>query len=327
MSRRIIGDIGGQPVEEVTLTGVAGMRATVLSFGATLSDLSVETPTGSQSVVLGHAELSGYADNPAYLGVTAGRYANRIAEGRFPLDGALVEVDRNEHGRQHLHGGTPGISHRNWRIVTQTDTAVTLELLSPAGESGYPGTAVLTCTYAVLPPGTLAVSYSATCDAVTVINLAHHSYFTLAPGSDSRDHQMQIAADFYTPVDADLIPTGEIRRVAETPFDFRTLRPLRQPPTTPYDINFVLRKPLGAFAPCVTLVGRDGKLRLTVATDAPGVQVYDGHGLGAPHGAYAGIALEPQFFPDSPNRPHFPSARLAPGEVYRQRTEYRFTVG
>jgi aldose 1-epimerase len=327
MSRQRVGEIGGQPVEAVTLTGASGMRAKILSFGATLADLSLETAQGPQSVVLGHAALSGYADNPAYLGVTAGRYANRIANGRFSLDGARIEVDRNERARQHLHGGAPGISHRHWQIIGQTDTMVSLQLTSPAGDNGYPGNAVITCIYAVLEPGTLAVTYSAICDAVTVMNLAHHSYFTLAPGSDIRDHSMQIEADFYTPVDADLIPTGEIRRVAGTPFDFRELRTLHQPPTTPYDINFVLRKPLGVFGPCVTLVGPDGKLRLTVATDAPGVQVYDGYGLGAPHGAYAGIALEPQFFPDSPNQPHFPSARLAPGAVYRQRTEYRFTVG
>ncbi len=320
MTRRIVATLNGQPVEAITLTGANGLRAEILTLGASLWDLSL----GGQPLVLKHADPHAYADNPAYLGATVGRYANRIAGGVFPLDGRAVAVNRNEHGRQHLHGGASGLSRQIW-IVRAWDTAsVRLDLTSPDGDSGFPGTAHLSCYYALLAPATLAVEYRATCDAPTVMNLAHHSYFTLQPGADARDHHLEIAADFYTPVDADLIPTGEIRRLAGGPFDFRTLRPIRHTPDHPYDVNFVLRKPLGQLAPIARLRGPDGRITCTLATDAPGLQLYDGHGLPAPQGAYAGLALEPQFFPDSPNQPHFPSARLNPGETYRQRTEYRF---
>lgn len=325
MMRRSLAVLDDQTVEVVTLAQGA-LRAEILTLGATVWDLVLTLPEGPRPLVLKHADPLGYLSNPAYLGVTAGRYANRIAQGRFELDGQRYEVDCNEKGRQHLHGGTSGVSRKNWSVVAVSDNSVTLELLSPAGDNGFPGTARLQCRYTLDAPATLRVEYQAVSDAVTVMNLAHHSYFTLQPGSDSRDHRIEIAADFYTPVDADLIPTGEIRRVAETPFDFRTLRPIRQMPDHPYDINFVLRKPAGHFGPIARLIGPDERLSCAIWTDAPGLQVYDGHGLPTPHGAYAGLALEPQLFPDSPNQPHFPSARLAPGETYTQRTEYRFAT-
>lgn len=321
MTRRMVAMLRGQPVEAISLTGTEGLRAEILTLGATVWDLSLN----GQPLVLKHADPDAYAENPTYLGVTAGRYANRIAGGRFPLDGQIVTLDRNEHGRQHLHGGTTGISRQIWDVRSWDAASVVLELVSPDGDNGFPGTARLTCRYTLTAPATLSVEYRATCDAPTVMNLAHHSYFTLQPGADARDHQLEIAADFYTPVGSDLIPTGEIRRLADGPFDFRVLRPIRQGAEHPYDVNFVLRKPLGTFAPVARLVAPNGRLDCILATDAPGLQLYDGHGLTAPHGAYAGLALEPQLFPDSPNQPHFPSARLNPGETYRQRTEYRFS--
>lgn len=326
MNRRHLAILDGEAIEAVTLTNRAGFRAEIMTLGATVRHLDLPLPEGYRPLVLHHADPLGYVANPPYLGVTAGRYANRIARGQFMLDGQRYEVDRNEQGCQHLHGGTTGVSRKNWSVLTVARNSVTLGLTSPHGDNGFPGTAHLRCRYSLDEPATLTVEYSAVCDAVTVMNLAHHSYFTLLPGSDIRDHRLEIAADFYTPVDAQLIPTGEIRRVAGTPFDFRSLRRIGQTPDHPYDINFVLRKPAKAFAPIARLVGPDGRIECLLATDAPGLQVYDGHGLPPSQGAYAGLALEPQFFPDSPNQPHFPSARLAPGETYGQRTEYRFSV-
>lgn len=325
MKRKNLAVLDGKTVDVITLAA-GSLTADILTLGATVWDLVLALPDGGRSLVLKHADPLAYCVNPAYLGVTAGRYANRIAQGRFRLDGREYQVDCNEQGRQHLHGGTTGISRKNWSVAHVSEASVTLELLSPDGDNGFPGAARLSCCYRLEAPATLVVEYSAVCDAATVMNLAHHSYFTLLPGGDSRDHRLEVAADFYTPVGADLIPTGEIRTVAGTPFDFRVLRPLRQTPDHPYDINFVLRKPLGAFGPAARLIGPDGRVACALWTDAPGLQVYDGHGLTAPHGAYGGIALEPQFFPDSPNQPHFPSARLVPGSTYRQRTEYRFAV-
>lgn len=325
MTRKSLAVLEGKMVEVITLAA-GSLTADILTLGATVWDLVLALPDGRRPLVLKHSDPLAYCVNPAYLGVTAGRYANRIAQGRFRLDEQEYRVDCNENGRQHLHGGTTGISRKNWSIIGASESSVTLELLSPDGDNGFPGTARLTCCYRLEAPATLVVEYSAVCDAVTIMNLAHHSYFTLTPGSDSRDHGLEVAADFFTPVDADLIPTGEIRTVTGTPFDFRAMRPLRQAPTHPYDVNFVLRKPVGEFGPAARLTGPDGRVTCTLWTDAPGLQVYDGHGLPAPHSPYGGIALEPQFFPDSPNQPHFPSARLAPGSTYRQRTEYRFSI-
>jgi aldose 1-epimerase len=333
MSLHDFGKVNGQDVTEVRLANRDGMAASILTFGAAIRDLVVPSTTGHRHVVLGYQALDGYLSNPAYLGTTAGRYANRIAGGKFSLNGVDHEVSTNEKGKTHLHGGHQGISHRLWTIIEDGMDHVTMEYTAANGEEGFPGDVTIRCRYRLLPPATLAVEYSATTNQPTVVNIAHHSYFTLQENTDIREHEMQIAADLYTPVDADLIPTGEVLKVEGTPFDFRELRTLSKPPSgkpVPYDINFVLRGQ--GMRTVAQILSPDHKLAMEVVTTEPGLQVYDSNSLaatappltGQEHAPYRGIALEPQRFPDSPNNPHFPSVVLKPGETYRQMTAYRF---
>jgi aldose 1-epimerase len=315
-------------MQEIRLTGPDGTTASVLDWGATLRDLVVPAPGGRRRrVVLGYQRLDDYLANPAYLGAIAGRHANRIAQGRFRLDGRDYQLTLNENGRTHLHGGVRGFSHQPWRVVEQDEDSITLGLTSPDGDQGYPGTVEVHCTYTLSAPATLRVALSATTDAPTPLNLAHHSYFTLEDGADIRSHRLQLGAAAYTPVDADLIPTGAITAVTATPFDFQAPRPI----DIALDHNFVL----SGQGPAAILSSADGRARLTVTTDAPGLQVYDGRGLqalgpgigGQHHFPYAGLAMEPQTFPDGPNHENFPDAILRPGQTWRLRSEFRFEIG
>jgi aldose 1-epimerase len=317
-----------------------------MELGATLRDLVVPAHGGSQRVVLGFDGLDPYAKGQAHhAGAIAGRYANRIAHGAFELDGKNYQLERNEANTHALHGGSRGFGKRPWTIVEHAYTGVTLALVSTDGDGGYPGTLRLWCRYEVVEPSTLALELSATADEATIINLANHSYFNLDGSDDVRDHEFSIAADFYTPTDRELIPTGEIAAVAGTPYDFRSPRPIRLVPpgaSSPYgyDTNFVLRRSqverVGRLpiAHAATLSSPKNGVRLDVFTSEPGLQVFDCHGMqfaapghdGRRYGFGAGLALEAQHFPDSPNRAHFPSTVLRPGEIYRQRTEYRFST-
>jgi len=314
-------------MQDIDLTGPDGTTASILDWGATLRDLVVPLADGTRRrVVLGYQRPQDYRANPAYLGAIVGRHANRIAGGRFALDGRSHQLTLNEDGRTHLHGGSVGFSHQPWRIAGRTAASVTLALTSPDGDQGYPGTVNATCTYTLAAPATLVVELSATTDAPTPVNLAHHSYFTLAEGADARAHSLQLGAAHYTPVDAGQIPTGDIAAVAGTPFDFRAGRII----DLPLDHNFVLT----GDRPAAVVTAPDGRLQLTVTTDAPGLQVYDGRGLralgpgigGQAHFPYAGLALEPQHFPDSPNHPGFPDVILRPGRTWRQRSAFRFAA-
>ncbi|MBS9477542.1 galactose mutarotase [Ancylobacter sp. VKM B-3255] len=323
----------GEPIEEITLVAADGTRARVLSWGATLRDLEIPLADGRlRRVVLGYEDPQSYIANPSYLGATCGRVANRIRDGRFSHDGRDYDVGRNEAGRTHLHGGARGFSHRNWTVTGTTADSVTLTRHSPDGEEGYPGTVEARCTYRLEAPATLIVEMSATSDAPTPINLAHHSYFTLDPAGTVRELELEVAARRYTPVDENLIPTGELAAVAGTPFDFT--RPARLDARgTLYDINYVLDGTAGgeprfaARASC-----RRTGLALDILTDAPGLQLYDGQhlkptrgGLGANrHGPHAGICFEAQNFPDAVNQPGFPSPWIHQGDTYRQVTRYRF---
>ena len=331
MAPRSVAAIGGTDVHEAEIAAPDGTVARVLGYGAILRDLIVPLPDGTtRRVVLGFGRAEDYADNPDYLGVTAGRHANRIRDGRFTLDGTTHRLTLNERGRTHLHGGTGGFSRRHWRLVEVAPDAVTLALTSPDGEDGYPGTVEARCTYR-LSPATLRVEMTATTDAPTVVGLAHHSYFTLVPGRPVTELMLTVAGAHYTPVGDDLLPTGEIAPVAGTPLDFRTPRPVGT--AGGLDHNFVLDARPPGFAFAARVAGPD--LALEVWTDQPGLQVYDGAYLkdapgvgldGARHFPNAGLCLEPQTFPDGPNQPAFPSPVLRPGETYRQITEYRFTA-
>lgn len=335
MSISEFGRFGGEGVQEVRLRGACGTEASVLTYGAILRDLIVPAGERTRRVVLGYRTLQGYLDGRAYLGATVGRCINRINSG-FALDGKLYKLPVNEGDHVHLHGGPNGFSKRVWRLIGCTDDAVTLELVSRDGDEGYPGTLTAHCTYEIEGPGTLAIALSATADAPTICNLGHHSYFTLQPGSDVRDHRLMVAADFYTPLDPSLIPTGEIRTVAGTIYDFRALRPIRVDRGPGYDINFVLNQgwlPNGPDLPVAArLVSPSGDLAMELSTTEPGLQFYEGIRLspsedayeGEPHLPYRGLCLEPQRFPDAINRPHFSPVVLRPGETYRQVTQFRF---
>ena len=321
----------GTTVEEIALRLPSGVSASIITFGAVVRDLQIPIPDGSaRRVVLGFHDLAGYLADTAFVGAIVGRNANRIAHGRFRLDGIDCQLARNEGGRHHLHGGPNGFSRRVWSIADHDAASVTLALTSPADDEGYPGAVSVRCRYRLAAPATLCVELTAETDAPTLMNLAHHSYFTLDHGRPIGSHRLQVNASAYTPAGNEQIPTGEIRPVRDTPYDFRTLTPISDR-ASPLDTNFVLDHAAGELGLAAIVEG--GLLRLEAHTTEPGLQVYDGSHLrpshpgldGHPHFSQAGLCLEPQKFPDAINHPHFPSPVLRPGERYRQLTEYRFT--
>jgi aldose 1-epimerase len=236
-----------------------------------------------------------------------------------------------------LHGGPNGFGHRLWTLVASDAASASLSLSSPDGDAGFPGALTATCVYRMLEPATLRVELSAVSDRPTIVNLTQHSYFNLDGSPDILDHEVTLFADFYTPGDADLIPTGEIRAVAGTPYDFRSARPVRHPSAVAYDTNFVASRQPGpdGLAPVALVRSPINGLSLALFSTEPGVQFYDAAKLdcpapgldGARYGAHAGLCLEPQAFPDSPNRRHFTDCVLRPGEEYQHVSEFRFSTG
>ena len=345
MSVTKFGEIDGVPVWEVAIRSSAGAEAKIINWGAVVRDMTVPIHTGAaQRVVLGLNSIEDYIHHSAHFGAIAGRVANRIAHGRFTLGGKTYELTRNFRDKHTLHAGN-GTGKNLWQLAHHDEGSVTLTYLSPDGDSGFPGNVLIACTYRLTEPATLRVELTATTDRPTPVNLAQHSYFNLDGSASILDHRLTVSADFYTPVDADLIPTGEIRSVEGSPYDFRTNRSVRFPDAATgapyhYDINFVLRRdriePSGFagldLGHAAKLSSQRNKLALDVWTTEPAVQLYDGGKLdvpvpgldGTPYKASAGLCLEAQHFPDSPNRPHFPSTIVAPDSVYRQVTEYRF---
>ena len=329
------GEMDGTPVEEVTIRSPEGGLAKIITWGAVIRDLVVPVGGKPQTTVLGLNSLADYRAHSPSFGAVPGRYANRIARGQFTLDGISYQLPLNEKNRTTLHGGPQGFGKRVWRLADHDESAVTLALTSPDGDAGFPGKLDVACRYSWVGL-TLRMELSATTTAPTVVNLTNHSYFNLDGSTDVRDHDLTVNGAFRTAVDDDLIPTGEIVTLAGTPFDFRAPRPVRDPSGQTYDMNFVLARqpdPVTGLALAATLRSPRNGLTLDVATDQLGVQVYDGakvhvpvEGLGgARYGAFAGLALETQNFPDAPNHRHFPSSVLRPGDVYRQATEYRFS--
>ena len=324
----------GADVLEVTLRSDAGAEAKIISFGAVLRDLHVPSKAGPQRVVLGFEKLEDYPAHSPHFGANPGRVANRIGHGRFTLDGVTYEVDKNQAGKHLLHGGKAGFGMRVWTLAEHDRRSATFVLISDDGDMGFPGRVVTTCTYRLLEPATLHVSFTATTDKATPINLAHHSYFNLDGSSDILGHRMSAEADFYTPTDADLIPTGEIATVVGTPWDFREDRPIRfdiPDGIYHYDGNMVLRS-MGPLAKAVRTWSPKSGIAMETWTTEPGMQFYDAAKLnlsvpglgGTVYGPRAGFCLEAQLFPDSVNKPHFPTSIIRPGQVYRQTTEYRF---
>lgn len=329
------GSVDGNGVLEAALTGPGGMEMRVLSWGAVVRDLVVPSANGPQRVVLGLNSIEDYIAHSPYFGAIVGRYANRIDHARFTLDGETFRLDANE-GRNQLHGGSHGFGTRLWTIIDRQPSSLTLALVSGDGDMGYPGRLVATCTYSLDEPSTVRIVLEATCDRPTPVNLTTHGYFNLDGSPDISSHHLMIRADYITPTAPDLIPTGEIRRVENTDYDFNTLRPigaaqLMQHRTT-YDINYVLKDGDDELTHAATLMSRRSGLSMELWTSEPGVQFYDGHllnvpvpGLGGAHyGPHAGLCLEPQRFPDGPNKAHFPACILEPGTVSRQVSELRF---
>lgn len=327
------GNVGGTQVTAFALETPSGMRARVMTYGACL--LSFEVPDGDgrrTDVVLGFDDLPSYLEDPAYFGMTCGRMVNRIRNAQFELDGTTYGVTRN--WRQHqLHGGVKSFSRRNWEAETdERGNAVTFALLSPDGEEGYPGTVRSRTTYALDDAG-LTITMAAETDRPTVVNQAHHSYWNLAGHASGPidAHVVSVAADTYTPGDEDLIPTGTIEPVGGTPFDLRTPQTLRdhfaalnrEGEHNGFDGNWCVNGRAGSLRPAATLLDpRSGRTARFLTTE-PGIQVYTAGWLaagtrgkgGAVYGPYGGIAFEPQIYPDAPNVPSFPSARLDPGQT------------
>ncbi|HUQ20207.1 MAG TPA: aldose epimerase family protein [Gemmatimonadaceae bacterium] len=320
-------------IADVIELSAEGISVEVIPYGAII--VAVRTPDRDgnvENIVLGFDDLDSYANNPAYFGAIVGRYANRIANARFSLDGSTYELSTND-GRNCLHGGTVGFDRALWVIEDQESDLVTLTHDSPDGDRGFPGALRASVTYSVKNSLELRVQYRATTDAPTVVNLTQHSYWNLLGRGrgDVLDHEVEIRAKHFTPVDRELIPTGEIARVDETPFDFRKARRIGERINATdeqieigagYDHNFVLDRASDSYAARVKEPVH-GRI-MEVHTTEPGVQLYTGNRLDHRH---AGFCLETQHFPDSPNRPQFPSTVLRPGEMYESETRYVFGAG
>jgi aldose 1-epimerase len=341
----------GTAIEAVTLTGANGVKARIITYGATLQAFEVPDRNGKLAdIELGYDDLKGYVEHPNFWGQTVGRYANRIAGGKFTLDGKSYQLPLNDKTNS-LHGGAEGFDKRAWRIVAVKSGAtasVTMALTSAAGDQGYPGKLDVTVTYALDDKGSLIIDMDARTDAPTIVNLTNHALFNLggegAPGGILQ-HKLTIPAARYTPVNAALIPTGELKPVAGTVFDFQQPRTIEDGIRDGrdqqivfgrgYDHNFVLdagktKEPKLAARLEDPASGRV----LEVLTDQPGVQVYTGNFL---DGTFVGkgghvyrmgdaIAMEPQVFPDTPNQPAFGSARVEPGKPYHHRMIFRVSA-
>ncbi|MGL4728114.1 MAG: aldose epimerase family protein, partial [Bosea sp. (in: a-proteobacteria)] len=317
-----IEDIGrledGRVIREVKLTSAAGASASIMEWGAVVRDLVVPIGAGkTQRVVLGFPRLEDYLAHSPHFGAIAGRYANRIGGGTFLLDEKRHQLKLNQDGRHSLHGGGMGFGKQPWTILHHDASSVTLALHSPDGDHGYPGALTTLCRYTLAEPACLRVELTATTDAPTVLNLCHHSYFNLDGSADVLDHELELRANLITPVDEDLIPSGEVMSVADTGFDFRKPRKVRLMQADGarcwYDHNWLLRRdrreastmPGLELAHAATLRSAINGLAMQVWTTEPALQFYDGFKvntpvaglLGANYGPNAGLCLEPQHVP------------------------------
>lgn len=326
----------GTPISLFTLSNSAGMVAKITDLGGIITELHVPDRDGRfGDVVLGFDRHEPYLADHPYFGALIGRYANRIAGGRFSLDGLRYQLDVND-GANHLHGGVGGFHSLKWEA--SVEGGLMLRRRSRSGDQGYPGTLDVTVLYRLTDENELVMRCSAETDQPTPVNLTQHSYFNLACGGDILEHQLTIFADFFTPIDDASIPTGELVAVAGTPFDFRSPVKVGERIGWPdaqlsngkgYDHNFVLREP-GLAARLHE--PRSGRV-LELFTVEPGLQFYSGNfldgslaGKGRAYAYRSGLCLEPQHFPDSPNRPSFPSTILRPGRPFMTESRYRFSV-
>jgi aldose 1-epimerase len=349
LTRDVFGTLpDGRAVERIALHGAGGFEARIITFGAALQALIVPDRGGScDDVVLGHDNLAGYVDARRFFGASVGRYANRIACGRFVLDGETIQLNTND-GPHALHGGPDGFDRKLWLLLDIEEgeqPAVTLQYVSPDGEENYPGRLDVRATYRLTGPTELSISFEARTSRPTIVNLTNHSFFNLDGLSSMTDilgHELTIDADAFLAIDDAAIPLPEPpRSVDGTPFDFRNAtaigariradeRQLRG--SFGYDHNYCLRDGQGVRLAARVVAPRSGRV-LELSTDQPGLQFYSGNYLDGSSGGKGRLyrqsdafCLEPQVWPDTPNRPDFPSARLAPDEVYRHHSVYRFST-
>ncbi len=348
MEKKVFGTTAdGKTADLYTLKNKNGMQVSITNFGATVVSIIVPDKAGKMAdVALGYDDLAGYELNKNYLGVLVGRYGNRIAHGKFSIDGAEYTLAKNN-GDNSLHGGIKGFNKAMWEakeVSKGGEPAVEMKYVSKDGEEGYPGNLFVTVVYTLTNKNELKIDYSATTDKKTVVNLTNHTYFNLA-GQGSGDilkHDLMINADTFTPVDSGLIPTGELKKVEGTPFDFRRTTAIGARIDASdeqiklgggYDHNFVLNRKAATGLSLAARVSDPASGRtMEVWTTEPGVQFYTGNFLdgsfkGKGGGAYqkrTAFCLETQHFPDSPNHPSFPTTLLKPGEKYHTTTVYKF---
>jgi aldose 1-epimerase len=338
----------GGPVEIYTLRNSRGMEAQIATYGGIVTSLKVPDKNGNfGDVVLGYDNLDGYIKNNPYFGALIGRYGNRIAKGKFSLNGRTHTLATNN-GPNTLHSGLKGFDKVVWKVqkaeIVEQGPKLELTYLSKDGEEGFPGNLSVTAIYTLTEENTLRLDFSATTDKQTVCNLTHHSYFNLRGSGDILDHVAQINADKFTPVDGTLIPTGELRPVNGTPFDFRKPTPIglrindaqdeQIKFAKGYDHNFVLNKKSQELSLAARVYEPESGRAMELWTTAPGMQFYTGNFLdgtitgkgGRVYKFRDGFCLEPQGFPDSPNQLNFPSTELHLGEIYKHTIIYKFSA-
>ena len=332
----------GRAVSAFTLRNDAGMSVTLLDYGGILQSILVPTAAGPVDVVLGYPRLTGYLTGRGHLGALIGRNANRLSDAVIEIDGKRYPLTAND-GKKQLHGGLEGFDKKLF-AAAKIPCGVALTYHSADGEEGYPGALTLTARYTLDEAGALTIDYRATADRDTVINLTNHSYFNLNGGGDATGHRLRIDASAYTPIDPDLLPTGEILPVEGTPFDFRAFHTVGERLGAPdpqlllaggYDHNFVLDKAPGALAEAAVLIGDKSGITLTCSTSCPGVQLYTANSMdpnaepgknGRTHRNREAVCLETQYFPDANRRHNFPSTIVRAGEEYHESTVYAFSA-
>jgi aldose 1-epimerase len=341
ITEKPFGNFEGQAITEYTLTNAKGMQLSIINYGGTITKLTAPDKNGTMGdVVLGYDSLSGYTQkgNP-FFGALIGRYGNRIGKAQFTLDGKTYNLDKND-GQNSLHGGAKGYDKVVWTAEKQGDNALKLTYHSKDGEEGYPGNLDVTVVYTLTDDNSVKIEYTATTDKATPVNLTNHAYYNLSAGADSTilNEEIQINADKYTPVDAGLIPTGQIADVKATPFDFTSSKQIGKDIAQVkggYDHNWVLNRTGNGLEKVVTLYDPTSGRVMEVLTTEPGIQFYTGNFLdgtltntrgGAKYVQHAALCLETQHFPDSPNKPNFPNTILKPGETYKTTTVYKFST-
>lgn len=340
-----VASVDGKTTGLYTLTNANGLEACITNYGGRVVSLMVPDKNGTlQDVVLGHDSIADYINIDGNFGALIGRYGNRINKGRFSLDGTEYNLPQNNFGHC-LHGGEKGFHHSVWDVAQVSDSSITLHLLSPDGYAGFPANVDVDVTYTLSDDNALRIAYKATADKPTILNLTNHSYFNLSgdPSHDILSENLFIAASSFTPIDSSFMTTGEIRPVEGTPFDFRTSKAIGADIESDcrqlanglgYDHNFVLDDPDNISAVAARLSDPVTGIVMEVLTDEPGIQFYAGNFLdgtikgkrGIAYPRRSGVCLETQHFPDSPNKPQWPSVVVMPGEQYTSNCIYRFST-